>query len=260
MPIDLSGWKGLENLALGFVLALARIGSAFVFVSMPGLRSGSEVARVAIILGVTLALHAQWTVPVQTEVSIPMAVKWLVSECAFGICVGVAIALVLEIYQLASQMIGLQAGFSYASTIDPTNDTDSGVFPILVQLMSGLLFIGLGLDRQVIGAFGLSFQKIAPGGFVPQGVHVEELVRLGAIVFSTGLRVALPVIVLLLLLDIALALLSRIEQQVQITGVLFPVKNMAAFVLVAALLGALPGMFESTAEESLASLGKLMSR
>ena len=52
----------------------------------------------------------------------------------------------------------------------------------------------------------------------------EELIRLGATIFSTGLRLALPVAGMLLLVDLALALVGRINAQVQMITIAFPLK------------------------------------
>jgi len=45
--------------------------------------------------------------------------------------------------------------------------------------------------------------------------------------FSTGLRLAMPVIVLLMLVEIALALMGRMHQQLPVPGAVLPVKMLA---------------------------------
>ena len=43
-----------------FLLVLARVGGALVFVPLPGVKSAPQAARVALALGFTLALSARW--------------------------------------------------------------------------------------------------------------------------------------------------------------------------------------------------------
>ena len=73
----------------------------------------------------------------------------------FGLTIGVAVAFLLEGIQLAAQIVGLQAGYSFASTIDPTTQADTTTLQIMAQLLAGLLFFALGLDRQVLRRAGL---------------------------------------------------------------------------------------------------------
>ena len=54
-------------------------------------------------------------------------VAGLAGEAALGLAIGLALAIVLEVFQMAAQVVSLQAGFGYASTIDPTSGADSTV-------------------------------------------------------------------------------------------------------------------------------------
>jgi flagellar biosynthetic protein FliR len=71
---------------------------------------------------------------------------------------------------------------------------------------------------------------------------------------STGLRLALPVVALLVLIDFALALVGRVQQQLQLLSLVFPVKMAAALALLAALAPVVPRMFGTAAERTLAVL------
>jgi flagellar biosynthetic protein FliR len=74
--------------------------------------------------------------------------------------------------------------------------------------------------------------------------------------FSTGLRLALPVVALLILIDFALALVGRVQQQLQLLSLAFPVKMAAALALLAALAPVVPKLFGTAAEQTLSVLWK----
>ena len=69
-----------------------------------------------------------------------------------------------------------------------------------------------------------------PGSCSATRPAAEELIRVGSSVFSTGLRLALPVAGMLLLVDLALALVGRINAQVQMISVAFPIEDGAGLV------------------------------
>src|SRR5579872_1000864 len=150
-----------------FLFVLARVAGALVFVPIPGVRGASEPARVALVLGFTLALFSRWPAVNPAAVTPAALVGWVICEAALGLAIGISVAIVLEAFTLAAQVLGLQAGYAYASTIDPNTEADSGVLLVFAQLMAGLLFFALGLDRQILRLFALTLEKIPAGAYVP---------------------------------------------------------------------------------------------
>ena len=64
---------------------------------------------------------------------------------------------------MGAQIISLQAGYSFATTIDPTSGADSGVLLTIAQIAAGLLFFATGLDRQILLIFAQSLTTHPPG-------------------------------------------------------------------------------------------------
>jgi flagellar biosynthesis protein FliR len=198
-------------------------------------------------------MFPQWPVP-NGKFSAADVGLLALSEAAFGIICGLLLSCVVEVFQLAAQLLAQQAGFSYASTIDPTNDTDSGVLLVLCQLLAGLLSIAAGLDRHVLSLFAKSLGQIPPGTFVPSLIHLDTAAKLGARMFEIGFLLALPSIAIFLVLDVLLAVLGRLEQQLQLTTILFPVKTASAIFVAAMALRSFPAAFESLMSAGLAAL------
>jgi flagellar biosynthetic protein FliR len=141
------------------------------------------------------------------------------------------VAIVLEAFALAAQILGLQAGYAYASTIDPNTEADSGILLVLAQLVAGMLFFALGLDRELLRLFAQSLDKVPVGAYVFGRSTAEPLIRLGASLFAVGVRLALPVVALLVMVDVALALLGRVNQQLQLLHLAFPAKMLTALMV-----------------------------
>jgi flagellar biosynthetic protein FliR len=212
----------------GFVLVLARVSGALVFVPIPGVRAVAEPARVALALGVTVALASRWPAGVAGTVSAGTMAGWIAAEAALGVTIGVAVAIAMEAFSLAAQILGMQAGYAYASTIDPNTEADSGVLLVFAQLIAGMLFFALGLDRDVLRLFAQTLDRIPPGAYVAGPGSAGPIIRLGAVLFAAGIRLALPVVALLLMVDVALALVGRLNQQLQLLSLAFPVKMLLA--------------------------------
>jgi flagellar biosynthetic protein FliR len=81
--------------------------------------------------------------------------------------------------------------------------------------------------------------------------------RAGADMLITGVRVALPVVALLLMVDIALALLGRMQAQLQLLTVAFPAKMLAALAVLAAMIAVLPHVFEVAGRHSMSAIARI---
>jgi flagellar biosynthetic protein FliR len=224
----------------GFLLVLARVGGALVFVPLPGVKGAPEPARAALALGFALALFSRWPAIDAAAVTAGRLAAWAVAESAVGVAIGVSMGIALEAFGLAAQMLGLQAGYSFASTIDPNTEADSGILVIFAQLIAGAMFFAVGLDRQVLRLFAYSLEKIPAGAYHFSAYSAQPMIGLGAALFSVGVRLALPVIALLVMLDLALALLGRLNQQLQLLHMAFPAKMLTALLALGWLAAVFP--------------------
>jgi flagellar biosynthetic protein FliR len=232
MPTE---WTLSVSTLFGFLLVLTRVGGALVFVPLPGIRAAVDPARAALTLAITLALYPRWPV-VEAAMGAGRLLGLVLAEAALGIGIGVAAAMVIELFLVAAQTLGFQAGYGYASVIDPTSEADSSILLVFSQLGASLLFFALGLDRELVRLFASSLETSPPGMWLISRHSAELVVRLGQIMLVAGVRLALPIVALLLLVDTALALAGRINAQLQLLSLAFPAKMLAALVVLSWLL------------------------
>ena len=237
-----------------FLLVLARVSCLIAFLPLPGFTNAPGPIRVALSLAVSFALFPAWPSLPQTLPSLGQLTAWALAEASFGLAIGLAVQFLTESFQIATQILGLQAGYGYASTIDPTTQADAGILQVITMLMSGLLFLTTGLDRELFRVLAASFVKFPAGSWAPAAASLDGILRLGSGMFSLGLRLAMPVVALLLLLDIALAVAGRIQQQLQLLSLAFPLKMLAAVALLAALAPVFARLFQSSAERTMGTL------
>jgi flagellar biosynthesis protein FliR len=237
------------SLPIAFVLVVTRLAGAFVFVPMPGKDTGPGVARTVFALAGAVALFPRWPSIDASAVTPGVLVGWLFAEAALGISIGLMVSFLTESLTLGAQFLGLQAGYGYASVVDPTTQADSEVLQVLAQLTSGLLFFASGLDRLVIRAFALSLERYPPGRFVLTKNLAQTVIELSANIFTVGLRLALPIIGLLLMTEIALALVGRINSQLHVGGNAAPIKMLLTLGTLVAVLRVAPQLYEGYAAQ-----------
>ena len=230
MPTKIALPVGLMS---GFLLVLARIAGALALVPLPGFASAAKTARAGLAVALTVALYSHWPKAV-LDLSSPAALAAaVVTETAVGLALGVTTAIVLEAFAFAAQILGQPAGLGYASMVDPNTQADSGVLLVVAQLFGGLSFFALGFDRQVLRLLAESLDRIPDPAREFSQTSARILVDMTASLLSIGVRLALPVVAVLVLVDVALALLGRLNSQVRMMTLAFPIKMLAALLVLA---------------------------
>lgn len=230
---------------LGFLLTLTRVSGVFVFVPLPGMRDLMNPVRIVLAMGITIALFGQWPHP-SADTSAGQFVLWMLSEAALGIGIGLSVAFATEALCVGAQIIGLQAGYSFASTVDPQTQADSTVLVVLAELTAGLLFFTMGMDRTIIAIFARSLEIQPPGSFVLSRGAVEAVLASGSLMFSTGLRLAMPIVAVLLMVELSLALIGRVNAQLQLLTIAFPIKMMVGLTILGWLTLVMPQLLRGT--------------
>jgi flagellar biosynthetic protein FliR len=244
---------------LGFLLTLIRVGGVFVFVPLPGITSVLSPVRVILSVGIAIALFPQWPQIAATP-SAGLFLMWVIVEAGLGAGIGLTVAFIGESLAVGAQVMGLQAGYGFATTIDPNTQADSTVLVIFSQLAAGLLFFATGLDREVIRIFAHSLETLPAGAFVLTRGAAGQVLSVGSTMFSTGLRLALPVIAILIMVDISLALLGRVNSQLQLLSIAFPVKMMIGLAMLGWLALLLPALYRAGMSASFTAIRVLIAR
>jgi len=250
MPAELT--LGLPTL-YGFLLVLARVSGVFAFVPLPGFQSGPPMARIVLSVVITLALFPRWPQADAAQAGAGRLLMWVLAELAVGVAIGLGVAFLLEAFLMGAQILSLNAGYSFASTVDPTTQAESGVLVVFAQMAGGLVFCALGLDREVIRTLAFSLEAHPAGGLLAPHA-AEALIGLGADMLALAVRLAIPAVALLVLADVALGLLGRLNAQLQLLTMAFPLKMMGSLVLLTWIAALLPRLLAAYAGAVFATL------
>lgn len=242
----------------GFLLVLARIAGVFVFLPLPGLQAGPSAAKITLAMILTFGMYSRWPVLNPAPGSMVQVAGWMIAEAGIGLATGLAVAFLIEAVTFAAQAISTQAGFAYASTIDPNTEADSTVLILMAQLTAGLLFFAMGFDRVLLTILSRSLETHPPGAFLVTRASVEGLLMLGSSIFTTGLHLALPLMTLLFLIDLSIGLLGHLNSQLQLIALAFPAKMLAALAALSFLVLLIPKLYQQLGAAAFTALGRML--
>jgi len=257
MPGNLADWGfrlGANDLIvpyeffIHFLLTLFRVGGIFAFVPVPGLKSALDPTRIGLVVLLSWLVFPLTSFTQTVPATLSGALSLMISEVSLGLVFGLSIQFLHEGVLIGAQILSVQAGYSYASTIDPTSEADSSVLQVLLVLGSSLFFLTLGLDRVLLKAVVTSFDAYPPGVFVAKLATASSVIAISGEMFSRGLRLAAPIVGVLLLVDVAMALLSRLQPQMQLLNLSFPLKMLLSLSGLALAVQTVPAGVAASAE------------
>lgn len=169
----------------------------------------------------------------------------LAREALIGLALGMSVRLLLAGAELAGHLIGFQVGFAYASVADPQTGARNSVIASLYGMLTMIVFLGVNGHHALLRGLVRSYALVPPGvGQVHESMAVLVSGMLGFI-FMLGVQLAAPVVTSLLVVELAMGLMSRAAPALNLMTLSFPVRVIAGLVVLAAAIGAVPGVIEA---------------
>jgi len=156
-----------------------------------------------------------------------------------GVAMGFALQLMFDALTLAGQLLANAMGLGFAFTIDPLRAVTTQSLGQLYVLLGTLTFLALNGHIALIETLARSFQTlpIGPQGLSPAALHA--LANWGSTMLLGAVRIALPGLTALLVINLAFGVTSRAAPALNLFAVGFPITLAIGMLVV--LLG-LPSM------------------
>ena len=163
-----------------------------------------------------------------------------------GILFSFAVAALLAAVQTAGGLADIVSGFSFGATVDPINGNPGGVFSEFYALVGVMLFIAIGGDAWDAARHRAHVHARAADQGARTSARSSHAAEMSfASIFTSALEVAAPVILALLITDVAFGMVSRVVPQMNVFSVAFPLKIGVSLLVVAATLPFLGGWMQT---------------
>jgi flagellar biosynthetic protein FliR len=206
-----------------------------LFSAAPVLSQQSVPVRVRIaVSGLTAVLVAPTVEVGAGGLAGPNLIGLVIHEVLVGVTLGFIARVIFSAFEMAGEAIGLQMGLSFAGFFDPESGAGNPVARLLntCALTAFVVMNGPGI---LLLAVTDSFQTIPiDTGF--DWLAGRSPVMLGSQMFALALAIALPFIALLLFVNIALGVMSRVAPQFSVFSIGFPLTIGIGLVLLALVM------------------------
>jgi len=253
MPIEaaqITAWIGAFSWALSRVAGLFLVAPVFGATTIPvRIRVGLALALVAVIAPMA---------PVGLEPMSGQGIGVLAQQMLLGALIGFVLKLVFEAVAFGAQLISTSMSLSYAETVNPLGGGSTSVMSQFYTGMITLLFLALDGHLQLIALLADSFHTVPFGGADVGTDEIWGVLTWSGHLFAGALRVALPALTALLVVNLGFGAISRSAPSMNLFAVGFPITVSLGLVAVWLALRQLPGAFDALSTDAWATMRGLI--
>ncbi|GKS59200.1 flagellar biosynthetic protein FliR [Nitrospira sp.] len=240
-----------------FAVALARVGA--ILVVFPFLGARTVPARVKLALAVATAVTVMPFIPAVAVPREPAALALgLLAEALIGVVLGLVVQSLFAGFEVAGEMMGNQMGFGVAQLFDPASGRQ---LPLVAQFQTtivALLFLALNLHVTLVHAVGESFRIIPVFGATLGTSLLEDVVKLFGNMFVVAVKLAAPVVIVTLTVQLAMGLMGRTVSQLNMFVLSFPLTIGLGLLALGLALPSMAGVYAAEFESLVRALDGVM--
>lgn len=159
-----------------------------------------------------------------------MIVMYSINEVMTGIVLGFVTSLIFHVVSLAGSLMDIHIGLGMLSMYDPTSRTTNTLLAKLLHWLAIIMFFVTDTHHLVISELAKSYASVKMG----QSLIFQESIMMifNAFVqyFIIGIKIALPIIFIILMIDLVLGLISRTVPQIQVMILGMPIKILVGII------------------------------
>ena len=165
-----------------------------------------------------------------------MLIIYLISEVLCGLILGFVVNLIFEFVKMAGSLIDLQIGLSMMNVVDPISNQNVTIISNLTYYLAAMMFFLTDGHHILIKCLIKSFSIVPIGTGINFSNSFETILTTFIKYFEIGVRIAIPLILVILISDMAMALVSRSVPQINVMILGIPIKIIVGLLTFIALL------------------------
>ncbi len=236
-------------------LLLVRPGMLVVSAPVFGGTYAPTTLKVGLTLMLALAMAPAAALP---TVDNPIALSTTIArEILIGMSLGFGVRIVTAGAEFAGYLAGFQIGFAYASVVDPQGGARNTVLSSMYSLIAIMVFFALDGHLHFLRALAESYRAM-PIGFGHVDASLAGTVgRVLAMVFTVGVQLSAPVVIVLLVVELGLGLMGRAAPMLNLMSQGFPVRVIVGLLALAAVVRVIPDVIARVVPQALEIAARL---
>jgi flagellar biosynthetic protein FliR len=233
-----------------FVLVFFRLAGMMLFAPLFGSAQVPKRVRVLLVLVLAMGICPSVKAVALPETGWQLALG-IGGEMAFGLAMGMLISFVFIAAQWAGEMVGQQMGFNIGQTFNPQYGGGGSVMGDLYFWLTLVIFLAVGGQYAMLRGVRDSFDKLPLLSLSVDQSLFDLMVGLFQSATILALRLASPVLVTMLAVDLSLGLVGRTLPQFNVMQSGMSVRSMIGLLVIIAGLVLTGQVIESALHDSI---------
>jgi flagellar biosynthesis protein FliR len=236
-----------------FFLVLARVCPLFILAPLFSAKELPAQVRGVVAVGLAIGLAGVASHGQQIPTAPLQVAALMVEQVLVGLLLAFTVGALMAAVQTAGGLADITSGLSFGATVDPINGNPGGTFSELYALIGVMLFIAIGGDAWILQGIARTFALVPLTAAPHLGSLASAAETSVSSLFISAIEVAAPVVLALLITDVAFGMVSKVVPQLNVFSVAFPLKVGVAMLVVAASLPFLGGWISGQMYSSVAT-------
>ncbi len=232
-----------------FGLLLVRPGMLFLLA--PAIGGAFVPNQMKIGLTVLVALALAPSVPIPRGNGNALVTAIIAREVLIGLSLAFVLRALTAGAEFAGHLSGFQIGFSYGATVDPQNGVNNTMLATLYGMLATLGFLAINGHHLLLRALAASYSGLPMGMGAVSGSLPAAVGDIMGLVFIVGVRLAAPIVIVLLIAEIVVGLISRTLPALNFLIIGYPVRLVIGLAVVGALVGTVPAVTNAMTERAI---------
>jgi flagellar biosynthesis protein FliR len=208
-------------------------------------------SRTKIGLTVLVAIGLLPSVVVPPAINASELAGFVAREMAIGLALGLTVRALVGGVEFAGHLSGHQMGLTYAATIDPSSGAKHIVVTSMFNMLAVLTLFAIDGHHTILRALAASYSGLPIGD---GGVDASLLVSVKdtfALVFVTAIRLAAPIVVVLLIVEIVIGFISRVAPALSFMVIGYPIRMIVGLFVLGLVVTTVPGIVTSLTDRTI---------
>lgn len=242
-----------------FALVVARTMGLFLQAPILSNKNLPGTVKMSLIFGISIVVMAILPSYPDTPQVLLAFILIALTEFALGAMFGYSASFMFHAFQSAGELSGVQAGMSFASTMNPLLKSNVNPFGTLYYNVALIMFLLIGGHLWMIGGFVQSFKLVPMGEFLLTPAVGNYFLQISGSFLAITLQLALPAVIVLFLTDLGVGYISKAAPNASnILELVQAVKPIAGLLLMLLLLPNLMSITHEMTEQTIKELDTLL--
>lgn len=178
-----------------------------------------------------------------------LSIPIIFEQVAIGLALGFTVQVFIQVGVVAGQIMAMQIGLGFSQLMDPVNGVNVASVSQLFLMLFTFLYLVMNGHLVTLEILVNSFTTLPIGGSLNLLNSYWHVANLGTWMFLSAVKIALPAVMALYVVNLTFGIMSKSAPQLQIFSIGFPFTMIYGLVILWVVLGGVLPQYEILFEQ-----------